>query len=230
MSDIEERLRQLGDRLDAASTTPELPNPRTLRRIRARQGLVMFGSLGASIAVIATLVLLAPTFHISGSTGVGGAGGTTGAVPLSPSPPRTWVVHRVGKGVAIATPKSWVLATQEGPARPVVVNFKLGSWKFPSGGPCGTTAAFNVLPANGMFLWMFESSGGDSISFPPRPARFKLGPLKGPFECTTVKSHLIVFRQHHRSFQIFLRLGAHATDALQREVIRSLNSITIAPR
>jgi hypothetical protein len=46
----------------------------------------------------------------------------------------------------------------------------------------------------------------------------------------TVRVHLILFRQNHRFFQIFVRLGAHATDALRREVIRSLNSIAIAPR
>jgi hypothetical protein len=229
MSDIENRLRQLGDRVNAASTTPELPNPRTLRRIRARQGMVMVGSIGAGVAVIAALVLLAPTFHISGTRGAGGTDGGNGAgPPLSPPPSQRWVVHRVGAGVTIATPKSWVLAAN-GPARPRVVNFNLGTWRFPSRGPCRANAAFDVVPPNGMFLWMFETSGGDSVSFPPRPARFKLGPMKGPFECIG-KTRLILFRQQHRSFQIFLKLGADTTDAVLREVTRSLNSITIAPR
>jgi hypothetical protein len=229
MSDIEERLRQLGDRLDAASTSPELPNPRTLRRIRARQGLVMFGSLGATLALIATLVVLAPTFHISGSTGGVGGGGTNGAAPLSPSPPRTWLVHRVGAGVTIATPKNWVFVAQN-PKRPRVVNFKLGTWRFPSKGPCGATAAFDVVPPNGMFLWMFQAGNRDPALFQPRPTGFKLGPLQGPFECMTRKAHLILFRQHHRFFQIFVRLGPHAPETLRHEVISSLNSITILPR
>jgi hypothetical protein len=234
MSDIEARLRQLGDRVDAASTSPELPNLRTLKRIRARQGVVMLGSIGAGIAIVAALVLWGPSFQLSRATGTGGAGsGVNGAAPrLSPSPPTTWVVHRVGSGVTIATPKSWVLAAQD-PAKPRVVNFNLGTWRFASKGPCGPKAPFDSVPQNGMFLWMFEAfqtSAAPSVFPPRRPASFRLGPLKGPFECTTVKSHLILFRQHHRSFEILLGLGARATGTLRREVIRSLNSITIAPR
>jgi hypothetical protein len=233
--DVEQRLRELGEQVDPAAATPALPSPRTLRRIQVRQRMVSLASVGAVAIIVGSLLVWGPSLHLSiGDPSGGGVGnvntGPSGRGP-GPSTPPGWVTHH-SKGVSIATPKHWIFQRQN-PAnllRPTI-DFSLGTWRFSSGGSCAPTKALKAVPPKGMFLYMFEyPAAGRRGPFPPRSARFKLGPTKGPFECLGVKAHVILFRFDHRFFQIYIKLGPQARRSLRREVVESLNTMKIARR
>jgi hypothetical protein len=234
MIDIEQRLRELGEQVNPAAATPALPSPRTLRRIQVRQRMVSLASVGAVAVIVGSFLIWGPSLHLSigdRSSGVGSVNtGPSGRGPGSRTPPG-WVMHR-SKGVSLATPKRWTFQRQN-PAnllRPTI-DFSIGTWRFSSGGSCAPTKALTAVPPKGMFLYMFEyPAAGRRGPFPPRPARFKLGPTKGPFECLGVKAHVIQFRFDHRFFQIYIKLGPQAGSPLRRDVVESLNTMQIARR
>jgi hypothetical protein len=234
MIDIEQRLRELGEQVDPTAATPALPSPRTLRRIKVRQRMVSLASVGAVAVIGGSFLIWGPSLHLSigdRSAGVNGVNnGPSGRGPGS-SPPPGWMTHH-SKGVSITTPKRWIFQRQN-PAnllRPTI-DFSIGTWRFSSGGSCAPTKALNAVPPKGMFLYMFEyPAAGRRGPFPPRPARFKLGPTKGPFECLGVKAHVIQFRFDHRFFQIYIKLGRQADRSLRQRVVASLNTIQITRR
>jgi hypothetical protein len=231
MIDIEQRLRELGEQVNAAAPTPELPSPRTLKRIRVRQRMVSVTSIAAVALVVGSFFVWGPSLHLSISRGPDGGGGVntgpTGRGPGTAVLP-SWVVHR-SNGVSIATPKRWRFQSKNPTnlLRPTI-DFSIGTWRFPSGGSCAPTKALTSVPSRGMFLYMLEyPAAGRRGPFPPRPARFKLGPTKGPFECLGVKAHVILFRFDHRFFQVYIKLGRQAGRSLRRRVVESLNTIHI---
>jgi hypothetical protein len=107
----------------------------------------------------------------------------------------------------------------------------LGTGSIPSGGACAPTAAIRALPKDGVLLWVLEyRNPGNPYEFPPRRARFDLGPLLGPVECVGERTHLVSFRQAGRFFQVHVMFGPEATAALRADVVAALSSLTPEPR
>lgn len=234
MTDVEQRLRELGERVPPSAATPALPSPETVRRIRIRQRLLATGSFGLGAAVLVALLMWGPSLHLKVGNGAGGVGGVNTGPSVSPpgsNAPPGWVVHHTGSGISIATPRAWTFSAKN-PTKMTYpnVDFALGTWRFPSGGSCAPTRALHNVPANGMFLYMFDYPAVGKRESSKRPLRFKLGPLKGPFECLGVRTHLIVFRQHHRYFHVHIKFGPQAGHSLRRTVIQSLDTLRIAPK
>ena len=88
-------------------------------------------------------------------------------------------------GILVTLPKGWTFRRNPLPALlEPSVPFAVGSWRFPAGGNCALTHAINAEPTAAALVWLYEytpaavrSGFGD---FPPRPKRFRLGPLQGP--------------------------------------------------
>jgi hypothetical protein len=230
MIDIEQRLRELGEKVDPVAATPNLPSPRTLKRIKVRQRAISLVSIGAVAIVVGSFLMWGPSFHLSIGSDAG-AGVNSGGPGQGPSPtptlPRGWVEHHTSTGVSIATPRSWFVRGGRPTVRRPRLSFAVGTWRFPSGNRC-PPRALHAVPRGGMFLYMSEYSPIGVGPYPPRPSSFDLGPSKGSFECLGTKVHVVQFREHDRSFQIYVKFGLQASQALRREVTTSLNSIRVA--
>ncbi len=87
------------------------------------------------------------------------------------------------------------------------------------------------MPADGALFQLIEygGSGTQPYTLPPRRGRLGLGPVGSPYECWGVKTHLMVFRDGGRYFQVQTVFGAKAPASLRAEVTRSLNTLHIAP-
>lgn len=144
--------------------------------------------------------------------------------------PEGWVNHsNPAQKLSVCTPAHWSFESR-GPAGLVDPNidFEVGSWRFRSKGACAPTGALLHVPAHGVFYFGYEyPHGGNKQGFAPRPPHFALGRLSGPFECLGVKTYLILFRQHHRYFQIHVKLGREAGLHVKHLVLRSLDSLQI---
>jgi hypothetical protein len=152
---------------------------------------------------------------------------------MCPAPPAGWTEHRAA-GLCLAAPQGWTLADAR-PAPMLVappILLALGTWSFPPGGDCAPTRALADLPKNGSFLWLFEyvdPANRDPKDFPRRPDHFALGKLQGPFECVGRKTHVILFREHRRFFQIHIVFGPKAPQSLPPQVLASLESLVVEP-
>ena len=87
------------------------------------------------------------------------------------------------------------------------------------------------MPADGALFQVIEysGSGGQAYDFPPRHGRLRLGPLEGPMECWGIKTHLILFQDGGRYFQVQAVFGAKAPAWLRAQLTRSLNTLHVAP-
>ncbi len=156
---------------------------------------------------------------------------STTSSPTS-TPPSGWVRHtESSEGVSIDTPADWGFNTNPAPglAQPLML-FATGTGPVPSGGDCAPTAALKALPPDGVLLTLVEYPQVDEpYTFPPRPARFDLGPLLGPMECWGVKTNTILFEDGGRYFQAQVVFGPNAPSSLRDDVTRSLDSISVDP-
>ena len=158
----------------------------------------------------------------------------TASPSLSPPPPG-WVRHADGAGDFIDTPAGRHVNGLPALAAPAV-RWVIGTGPVPNGGSCAPTAALRKLPADGALFAVIEYIGvagqpaaGEPYTFPPRVRRLGLRPLGGPFECWGVRTHLIVFEDGGRYFQVQAVFGPRAPASLRAQVRRSLNTLRIVP-
>jgi hypothetical protein len=132
-------------------------------------------------------------------------------------------------GLSITIPAAWTFHQDpSGPDDPRTV-FAVGTWTFARGGDCAPTVAQETLPPDGGFLWLIEyRDGADPTAFPARPDHFDLDPDSvGQYECSTVPSYMIRFRDAGREFQAHMALGPEASDSLGPEFMRALESLEV---
>jgi hypothetical protein len=233
----EQRVRQ---RLRGDLELIRAPEPQLEQVIgRARRRRTRSLLAAVTIAGLVLIGLGVPLILLSPIRGAGPATpGTTPTPPAtSPQPTTTqrlvlpaarpgWVWHtEQASRVAVQAPKSWTFKSGPmGLAAPRAL-FALGTGPIPAGGDCAPRAAIRALPKDGALLWVLEYTGGENpYEFPPRPARFDLGPLAGPLECVGERTHLIRFRQAGRFFQVHVLFGPRASAALRVEVAAALSS------
>jgi hypothetical protein len=237
VTDLETELREA-----MIATVADARPPRDLmervrqrrRRGRARR-LTATAACGAVIvaAVPLSLALLRPGGHQHPAVGATtSAPASSSQTPPTPRdgrpPPRGWVRHRDDAGDYIDTPAAWHVSTVSTLLEPVV-RWVIGTGPVPGSG-CAPRAALRRLSADGMLFQVIEYSGvTEPYSFPQRHGRLALGPIGGPFECWGVKTHLVVFQDGGRYFQVQTVFGARAPASLRAQVTRSLNTLHIAP-
>jgi hypothetical protein len=228
----------VGRRLRAALERIQAPEPQlgqVFRRAQRRRvrGLVAAVTLTALVLVglSVPLVLLWPL----PSTGPGrppaaSAPPAQRVVLPRPRPGWTWHVDQAN-GVAVQAPEGWTYTSAvSGPAEPAAL-FAIGTGPIPAGGDCAPTAAIRALPENGVLLWVLEyTSPENSYEFPPRPTGLEMGPLLGPFECIGERTHLLVFRQAGRFFQVHVIFGPAAPAALRAAAAAALSSLRVEQR
>ncbi|MFN2593642.1 MAG: hypothetical protein ABR579_01990 [Actinomycetota bacterium] len=238
-TDIESFLHNM-----AAEVDPRPMPSETIKRTHVRRVATMvslFLALGVAIAG-ASLGIKAIVGDAGGpvSHPIGGPYSSPSAAPSCeswmdcPVPPPTWIVHADTRdGLAIVAPRSWTYRDTgiSGPIDPAP-EIAIGTWDFPTGGRCAPTKALTSVPLGGAFFYLFEQEAGSPRDFPRRPAHFHLGLEKGPFECLGVRTYLIQFRERSRYFTVHIVVGRIAdTDIeLKRNVLRSLDSLTVGPR
>jgi hypothetical protein len=210
------------------------------RRRRHRTRHLVISAAGAAVIVAAVPTSLA--LLSSDGRPAGGAGSATFSAPASakqtapaghpgqPRPPHGWVRHRDGAGDYIDTPAAWHVTSRAALAEPVV-RWVIGTGPVRSGGGCAPTVALRQMPAGGLLFQVIEysGSGGQAYNFPPRRGKLGLGPIGGPYECWGVKTHLLLFQDGGRYFQVQAVFGAKAPAWLPAQVTRSLNTLRIAP-
>lgn len=239
MRDLERELLELKERLSGSIEPSPVMADRVFRRARARRattavvGMLAAGALGlASIAGVRAFMV-----PISG----GPAATQPNVGSSTPTPRPGWVVYRdESDDVSIQAPATWNFNPEPVPnlVSPNAV-FALGSGSVPSGGNCAPTAAVAALPPDGMLLWIDEypdpeharkELAPNPYGFPPRPARFDLGPLRGPFGCAAgEKTHLVLFREAGRFFQAHIMFGPQAGEKLRSDVVDSLSTFDPSP-
>ncbi len=241
MTDLETELRE-AMRATVAGARPSRDLMELVRRRRRRHRTRQIAVSAAAAAVIVAAVPASLALLSRGSrpaAGVGSANFSAHASakqfpsakqPEQPPPPRGWARHRDSTGDYIDTPAAWHVSSRAALVEPVV-RWVIGTGQVPSGGDCAPTAALRQMPADGALFQLIEygGSGTQPYTFPPRRGRLGLGPVGGPYECWGVKTHLMVFRDGGRYFQVQTVFGAKAPASLRAEVTRSLNTLHIAP-
>ena len=248
MTDIETELREAMAAAVADSPLPVDPMDlihRGRRRHAARAAIASAAAVGVVIAAASVAGALstsgrpapgqaasAPTTRRTTASPSQGAA-TTGPA-AAPTPPG-WVRHADGAGDFIYTPPGWHVGGLPALAAPAV-RWVIGTGPVPDGGSCAPTAALRKLPARGVLLAVMEYIGvagqpaaGEPYTFPPRANRLGLGPLGGPFECWGVQTHLMVFQDGGRYFQVQTVFGPKAPAILRAQALQSLNTLRIAP-
>jgi hypothetical protein len=206
---------------------------RRSERLRARKRVAEVLSVGVVLAVLgASIWLLLPLGKNHDSVRLGAASDSPAASvspsAVSPTHP-TWLVHSVGQGLTIETPPEWSVAGAGGmnvlSPQPVLM---AGTWPFPAGGDCAPTEALDSMPRDGAFLWILEYPRlSDTQEFEPRPEKFSLGDLKGPFECVGQKTYLLLFHEDSRFFQVHIVIGPVASDSVRSDVLEVLDSFQV---
>jgi hypothetical protein len=77
-----------------------------------------------------------------------------------------------------------------------------------------------ALPSGGVYIWIFEY-GRVHGDFPRRPRTIELG-TEEMHTCGFGEGYMVLFKDHGRLLQIFVRLGSHADQSLVLEVLDSL--------
>jgi|SRR6266568_2277787 len=241
VTDLETELRE-AMRATVAGARPPRNLMELLRRRRRRHRARQLAISAAAGAVIVAAVPTSLALLSSGGRPAGGAGSATISAPASakqtaparhpgqPRPPRGWARHRDGAGDYIDTPAGWHVTSRAALVEPVV-RWVIGTGPVRSGGGCAPTVALRQMPADGALLQLIEygGSGGQAYDFPPRDGRLGLGPLGGPMECWGIKTHLLLFQDGGRYFQVQTVFGANAPAWLRAQMTRSLNTLHIAP-
>jgi hypothetical protein len=240
VTDLETELREAMRATTASARPPrDLMEQLRRRRRRHRTRRVTISAAAAAVmvaAVPASLILLG-----GGGRPAAGAGSATPSAPASatqapqgsqseqPPPPRGWSRHRDGAGDYIDTPAAWHSSSRAALVEPDV-RWVIGTGPVRSGGGCAPTAALRQMPADGALFQVIEYGSTTSpYDFRPRRGRLGLGPVGGPMECWGVKTHLIMFQDGGRYFQVQTVFGAKAPSWLHAKVTRSLNTLHIAP-
>jgi hypothetical protein len=133
--------------------------------------------------------------------------------------------------LAITIPSAWTF--HQDPTQPIEPKnvFAVGSWDFPRGGVCAPFDALDDLPPDGVFLWLIEYHGTPDRSddFVPRPQRFDLADFRyGETACYAPDpQYQLRFQEAGRFFQWQVVLGPAASDSLELEVLRALDSLEV---
>jgi len=244
MADIETELRDAM----AAAVAGARPPADVMALIRSGHRRHKLRAAAASAAAVAVVLAAAAAVAAVRAGHIRPAeGGTTSApatalassppavsVSLSPPPPG-WVRHADGAGDFIDAPRGWHVGGLPALVAPAV-RWVVGTGPVPGGGSCAPTAALRKLPAAGALFAVTEdvSVAGQAATdepyiFPPRARRLGLGPLGGPMECWGVRTHLVLFEDGGRYFQVQTVFGPAAPASLRAQVKRSLNTLRIAP-
>jgi hypothetical protein len=172
---------------------------------------------------------------------VNGALATLHVEPAVVPAERGWLEHLdLEDQASIQTPQGWFFNEDPVPAllEPRVI-FAASTARILPGGECAPDNATNDLPSDGALLWVVEytnvgtgTGGGQRrpYEFPPRSGPLQLGPVEGPFECIGVRTHLVLFRDNARYFQVHVMFGPQAPDSLRSEVQQSLDSFRAESR
>jgi hypothetical protein len=240
VTELETELRD-AMRATVAGARPPRDLMERLRRRRRRHRTRQVAICAATAAVMVVAVPISMTLLGDGDRPAAGADSANSPAPASatqppaarhpeePPPPRGWSRHRDGAGDYIDTPAAWHVNGRAALVEPVV-RWVIGTGPVRSGGGCAPTAALRQMPADGVLFQVIEyGSTSSPYDFPPRRGRLDLGPVGGPSECWGVKTHLIVFQDGGRYFQVQTVFGAKAPAGLGAEVTRSLNTMHIAP-
>jgi hypothetical protein len=225
-------------RLHAALEHIQAPEPQmehVFRRAQRRRvrGLAAAVSLTALVLVGlgVSLVLLSPLRSAGPGRPPAASAPPAQRMVLPPARPGwTWHVDQANE-VAVQAPEEWTYTTAvSGPAEPAAL-FAIGTGPIPAGGDCAPTAAIRALPETGMLLWVLEYTNPENpYEFPPRPTSLDLGPLGGPFECIGERTHVLLFRQAGRFFQVHIIFGSAAPASLRADAAAALSSLTVESR
>jgi hypothetical protein len=228
----------VGRRLRAALERIQAPEPQlehVFRRAKRRRvrGLVAAVTLaGLVLAGLGVpLVLLSPLRSAGPWRPPAASAPPTQRMLLPPTRAGwTWHVDQAN-GVAVQAPEGWTYTSAvSGPAEPAAL-FAIGTGPIPAGGDCAPTAAIRALPGNGMLLWVLEYTNPEHpYEFSPRPTSLDLGPLLGPFECIGERTHIVLFRQAGRFFQVHVIFGPAAPASLRADAAAALSSLTVEPQ
>jgi hypothetical protein len=131
-------------------------------------------------------------------------------------------------GLAITIPEPWSFDAD--PTKPIEPEnvLAVGSWAFPRGGVCAPFDAIDDLPPDGVFMWLIEYHGTESVEdFIPRPERFDLRDFShGEVSCYAPDpQYQLRFRDDGRFFQVQIAFGAQASESLEPEILRALESL-----
>jgi hypothetical protein len=131
-------------------------------------------------------------------------------------------------GLAITIPSAWSFDAD--PTRPIEPEnvLAVGSWPFPSGGVCATFNAIDDLPADGVLMWLIEYHGTENAEgFVPRPERFDLRDFEhGETSCYAPNpQYQLRFQDEGRFFQWQIAFGSEASESLEPEVLRTLETL-----
>jgi len=235
MADIETELRDAM----AAAVAGARPPADVIALVRSGHRRHQLRAAAASAAAVAVVLAAAAAIAaVRGGHSRPEGGGTTSApassahVTASPSlspPPPGWVQHADGAGDFIDAPRGWHVSGLPALVAPAAL-WVVGTGPVPNGGSCAPTAALRKLPADGALYAVMEDGSADApYIFPPRGRRLGLGPLGGPTECWGVKTHLLLFEDGGRYFQVQTVFGPAATASIRAQVRRSINTLRIAP-
>ncbi len=241
MTDIETELRDAM----AAAVAGARPPADVMALVRGGHRRHKLRAAAASAAAVAVVLAAAVALAaVRGGHNRPEGGGTTSAPATAPAssppagvspPPPGWVRHADGAGDFIDTPRGWHVSGLPALVAPAV-RWVIGTGPVPSGGSCAPTAALRKLPAGGALFAVMEyvsvagqAASAEPYTFPPRGRRLGLGPLGGPMECWGVRTHLRVFEDGGRYFQVQTVFGPTAPASLRAQVKRSLNTLRIAP-
>jgi hypothetical protein len=226
MKDVDTLVR---DHLHREAERARLPVRRWEERIAwRRRGARMpdVRTLGTAVAAVILAAGLAVPLIVVSALRDDRSGRPGQSLPSTPAHER----HvDIDDGLAITIPHAWTF--HQDPTEPIEPKnvFGVGSWAFPGGGDCAPTAAQDHLPKDGVLFWLIEFTGDQPASdFPPRPERFELDrQTLGVYECSTVPSYVIRFREAVRFFQVHVAFGPDASDSLEPEVLGALDSLEV---
>jgi hypothetical protein len=131
-------------------------------------------------------------------------------------------------GLAITIPAAWSFDAD--PTRLIEPEnvLAVGSWPFPSGGVCAPFDAIDDLPPDGVFMWLIEYHGPEPAEdFVPRPASFDLRDFNhGEVSCYAPDpQYQLRFRDAGRNFQAQIAFGPDASESLEPEILRAVESL-----
>jgi hypothetical protein len=210
--------------MTATKTTPPPSHEQELEALieeaRRRARRRRFGYL----AVVVALLALAGGVYLGFG---GGGGGRPAKDAATPSPLPSAAAH----GLRVRLEPGWHAAGQI--LTPQLLNprerMSLGTFHMRPGGNCdtGPTRAYaDMGPTDGLITIMERP--GPVFKYPPRPAKIRLHPESGPFECVpaNLDRQTVAFRDHGRVIYAFVALGARGPVQAAQSI---LNSLRVAP-